>query len=461
MTTLAVLVVVCIVGMSFLTAAQGIYVGLYGIALRRAAANRYGRASGAGALSGWNGTREQNSFRETGSQSHRGEPDSLKQGSLMTAEVTNPRVAILLCVRGCDPSLVRCLASLDQQNWPDYEIWIGLDSPRDAALPLVEAFRGSARHPVRVFQLSQPDERGSLKCSLLAGMLESFGTGADVVAMVDADSVVEADWLGKLVGPLEDPAVGVVTGTRWLEPAPTGGFAWGSEVRAIWNAAAIVQMHLYGIPWGGTLALRMETIEQCGLIGHWREKFCEDTCLPRLLSGTGLRIVRPAGLMVTSDEACSLHSVRRWITRQLLTARLYHRDWPWVAVHGILVGSLSLFTLAMLLVCAGLQAWGLMGGLAAAWVGYQLASGFLLQWVAAMVWRHSGAGSAARTGWKHPLRMLLTIPLTQFVHLAATWAALLTREVVWRGIRYRLERGAIRRLNYHPYEQPAPAGSVQ
>jgi cellulose synthase/poly-beta-1,6-N-acetylglucosamine synthase-like glycosyltransferase len=35
----------------------------------------------------------------------------------------------------------------------------------------------------------------------------------DVVAFTDADCVVEPDWLGRLIGPLEDPAVGAAGGT--------------------------------------------------------------------------------------------------------------------------------------------------------------------------------------------------------------------------------------------------------
>src|SRR5579871_2214250 len=50
-----------------------------------------------------------------------------------------PKVQVLLCLRGVDPFLDRCLSGLANQDYPDYRVTIILDSWDDEALPFAEA----------------------------------------------------------------------------------------------------------------------------------------------------------------------------------------------------------------------------------------------------------------------------------------------------------------------------------
>src|SRR5205085_10102974 len=49
-----------------------------------------------------------------------------------------PRAAVILSLRGGDPSLTPCLERLLEQDYPDYSIWIVIDNRDDPAWALVD-----------------------------------------------------------------------------------------------------------------------------------------------------------------------------------------------------------------------------------------------------------------------------------------------------------------------------------
>ena len=167
-----------------------------------------------------------------------------------------PRAAVILCVRGLDPFLPACLTGLFRQDYPDYDVWIVVDSTRDAAWPVVnELARQSGKHEVHVLTLT---ERLATCTRKMAGMLQAMSNidaSHEIVALLDSDTIPHAAWLRELAAPLADPRVGVSSGNRWYMPAAATA---GSLVRYLWNVAAVVQMYWYDIGWGGSLAIQGE-----------------------------------------------------------------------------------------------------------------------------------------------------------------------------------------------------------
>ena len=205
-----------------------------------------------------------------------------------------------------------------------------------------------------------------------------------------------------------------------------------SWTRAVWNAAAVVLMTLWQIPWGGILCVRREVVES----SHWSELLtrglCEDTGLIEPLRQLGLSYrFEPELWMVDSDPAPGLLPLARWITRQLLTARLHHRAWPLVALHGV--------ASAVVLLLVVLQ-----GDWVVALV-YELGCLGLLCWVEQLV---QPASNPRLLGW------LVGLMPGQLVDGVATLAALLTRRISWRGVDYavsmRPSRVRILRDHWHP-----------
>ncbi len=376
-----------------------------------------------------------------------------------------PRVAVILCVRGTDPSLARCLDAIDAQTHPNFGIIIGLDSTADPAWAQVGKFQETAAHSVHIHVLKKIPEHCSLKCAVLAEIIDSLPASIISVALIDADSVVGRDWLERLTVPLNDEGVGAVSGTRWCEPAASSvPKFWGTYVRAVWNTAAVVQIQLYSIAWGGSLAMRLDTIRRLELTGQWLHQFCEDTMVTDALRSTGLRMVRPPGLLALNQETVPLSGVGSWITRQLLTVRLYNRNWPWVAAHGILVGLVATVSALVMLVAALTGAWTWLLVCVGGFAIYTVGSWGLLVRVSQLNSRpiFSATGQqlvSARRDW---IRWMVAVPLTQFIHFAATLRAIFARSVRWRGIQYDLGAGKICLREYRPYEtiETGPEHSV-
>ena len=243
-----------------------------------------------------------------------------------------PKAAVVLCLRGRDPFLEKCLELLLAQDYPDYQLHVVVDGRQDPAWQVAESLAeryGAER--VHIETLDDRRDTCSLKCSSVTQAIERLDPSFQVAALVDADTMPHSTWLRDLVAPLADERVGAATGNRWYMPA---GGSWGALVRYLWNAAAIVQMYWYEVPWGGTLAVKRKVIDDLDLLGRWRRAFCEDTMLYRQLGRRGLRVRFVPSLMMVNREDCGVGACRRWISRQLLTMRLYHPLWPLVLLHG-------------------------------------------------------------------------------------------------------------------------------
>ena len=282
---------------------------------------------------------QSNSLTASQSESGVGGGDGGGYGVDGDGDVYAPPAAIILCLKGAEESLGDCLVGLIGQQYPDFELNIVLYSPTDPSARIVKEFFSTVQQVPKIHFLEDPASTCSLKCSAICQAIQSLSDRIEVVAFVDGDAVVDERWLSDLVTPLGDTGIGATTGNRWYSPIEgrLGGF-----VRKIWNAAAIVQMQRYEIAWGGTLAIRKNIIDRCGLVAIWRKSFCEDTPLNSLFRKQKLHLHRVPNLIIENKETVSSLSAFHWISRQLLTVRLHHPAWKMVLLHGIATGIASI-----------------------------------------------------------------------------------------------------------------------
>jgi hypothetical protein len=350
-----------------------------------------------------------------------------------------PRAAVILCVRGLDPFLPACLTGLFQQDYPDYDVWIVVDSSRDAAWPVVNKLaHQSGKRNIRVLTLT---ERLATSSRKIAGMLQAMSqidASHEIVAGLDSDTIPHANWLRELAAPLKDPRVGVASGNRWYMPARLTA---GSLVRYLWNTAAVVQMYWYKIGWGGSLAIQGQFLRQSDLRERLANGFSDDTTICRCARAHGYRIAFAPALVMVNRETCSVRGVFGFLQRQLLAVRLAGSWWWAVVGHGVA-------TTAVLVLC------GLLGAVAAAtahwnaaaWIGTALATYWAsmvllivpLEWCARRVVRQRGETVRGWGAWGW-FRIAMAIPLTQGVHFAAMVAAVFARTHRWRGVRYQFD----------------------
>ena len=366
-----------------------------------------------------------------------------------------PKTAVVLCLRGPDPFLPACIEALLKQDYPRYDVRIIVDSPNDPARQLAEesAEKAAGQPPqVEIVPLIDRRDSCSLKCSSVLQAVAGLDESYEVVALLDADTVPHPSWLRDLVAPLADDRVGASTGNRWYMPAD-GSF--GALVRYAWNAAAVVQMFWYEIPWGGTLALKTETLRRSDLLDRWSRAFCEDTMVYSALRKLGMKVAFVPSLMMVNREACSISNFYHWVRRQLLAARLYHPGWPAVVVHCFGTALLQIVAIGLLLVAVPSADWQtaawLAAGLACYWVPMMLLMLGMEVCVRRIV-RARGEPTSWLAGFTS-LRFLAAIPLIQTVYPVALLSALLVRTVHWRGVFYRIGGPQqIRLIEYRPYQ---------
>jgi cellulose synthase/poly-beta-1,6-N-acetylglucosamine synthase-like glycosyltransferase len=364
-----------------------------------------------------------------------------------------PKTAVILCLRGADPFLPRCLRSLLNQNYPQYDLKLIVDSHEDPAWKIAsETITEQEATNVQISPLRIVRNSCSLKCSSLIQAVRELDDSYKVVALVDADTIVHLNWLRELVSPLGDAKVGATTGNRWY--VPTGSY-WGSLVRYVGNVSTVVQMFIFQIPWGGTLAVKTEVLRQTELLDKWGQALGEDFMMHDILKKHGFQVKFVPSLLIVNREETDLFNLIDYLKRLILFSRLYHPRWLALvseAVSSILFPTLlSVLVLeslleakweaaALLLVCYGVYTVGL------------LLIMLVLELEIQRVVR-SNDQAIAKLSATTIIKMLIGIPLTQWVYGLAMLSSLWTSTVTWRGVSYRVQGPwNVRLVEYRPYQ---------
>lgn len=364
-----------------------------------------------------------------------------------------PKAAAVLCLRGTDPFLPNCIEALLAQDYPCYDVRIVVDDRSDPAWQVVcDVIERVGADNVSVEALVDRRDTCSLKCSSVVQAIRGLDESYEVVALLDADTIPHRSWLRELVTPLADERVGAATGNRWYMPDQ---ISWGALVRYVWNAAAVAQMYLYRIAWGGTLAVKTKVFRESDLLERWGNAFCEDTMTFAALKKLGLSVAFVPTLMMVNRESCDIGGYFRWVRRQLLTARLYHPGWLMVALHGFVTSLAPPVALAITVYALVAGDW-----LSAAWTGgalavYELGLLLLLP-VVEMAMRRIVRARGERTNWLRLSALpqyALALPLTQLVYSLVLLSSLTVKKVDWRGVSYTIGGPfQIRLIEYRPYQ---------
>ncbi|HLP88959.1 MAG TPA: glycosyltransferase family 2 protein [Nostocaceae cyanobacterium] len=364
-----------------------------------------------------------------------------------------PKTAIILCLRGADPFLPKCIHALLNQNYPDYDLKIIIDSKDDPAWKVAyDTIQEANAANVQIRPLEKIRYNCSLKCSSLVQAISELDDSYKVIALVDADTIVHSDWLRTLVTPLADPQIGATTGNRWYLPS---GKYWGSTVRYLWNLSAAVQMYLYQIPWGGTFAIKTEVLHQTGLLQKWGQALSEDTQSCDILKKHKLKVKFVPSLMMVNREDCDLSSFFGWVKRQMFLARLYHHSW-WSIVADTCFSAIFPNTfLVLFLVSIWKAQWLAASTFISAYVVYTFALLLLVVAVEKRVQQvviHQGY-PPTKLSLSTALKILVTIPVSQLVCGVALFSTFWISTVKWRGVNYRvLSPWNIQMIEYRPYQ---------
>ena len=375
-----------------------------------------------------------------------------------------PNVAVILSLRGADPSLDRCITAAMSQDYGPYTLHIIVDSSCDPAWAVVEAILAGhtpqCQVRVSLHLRTELDPCRSLKLNAQRQVLTNLEDSVEAVAFLDADCIPSKTWLRQMITPLVDERVGAATGIRWSAPPDR---SWGTLARHVFNALAFPQMFLYRIPWGGSLAMRRTVIFQTGLLDRWACCLGEDTSTYGVLRASGLRLAFVPGATQVNTETTDLQGAYYFMLRQLVSVRAHHINWP-------VMMTMNLATIASFLICCILATVGVAGNVLANAQASMLAKFALLpaSYFAATVAAIFIADVLVRRfGHAPPYfvslpRLIVAVAIGIYKASYAMCTAPRIPTIEWRGITYDiLGKNRIHMRAYRPYPGSDGVASTQ
>ncbi len=332
------------------------------------------------------------------------------------AGAATPDVTVLKPLCGAEPQLYESLRSFCDQTHTRFQIVFGVRDPSDPALNVVR--RLQAEFPERALDIAidSTQHGSSLKVSNLVNMMRL--ARHDHLVVADSDVRVPRDYLIRVVAPLADPRVGIVTcAYRGLARNSPWSLLLASFINDWFMPSVFVAAALgsRAFAFGATIAIRRATLESIGGFESIADQLADDYRLGELTRKVGLRTMLSDVVVETCvDEASALDLVRHEL-RWLRTIR---------AVRP--AGYASSFVTFEVPVAA-------LGCLIAA--GSDAALAMLAITCAARLLLHCGVRKPVSA-----LSQLWVLPLNDLLAFTLWWWGFVSRRVHWREARYRVAR---------------------
>jgi cellulose synthase/poly-beta-1,6-N-acetylglucosamine synthase-like glycosyltransferase len=348
-----------------------------------------------------------------------------------------PMLLIVPC-RGVDVGLEDNLRSLFRQDYGDLRIRFVVSSADDPACAVIRRLMHAYPKVRAELLVAGIGERIGQKVHKLRVATADLPPETEYLAFADSDARLRRQGLRALVARLDRTGVGAATGYRWFVPAaPTLAnhllYSLNSRIAVLFGTAGPA------VVWGGSWAIRRQVFESLGIRGAWDGTLSDDLVASRLLGRAGLKIIFEPACMVTSPADVSMRGLMGFVRRQYLMGRLYtFKGWAFsllvsTFVHLVAVGNLGL--LGYCLGTGAATAW-IPAGVCGAWYLLSVLSGLLRQDMTLSYFPHLNTSLRRARHFE-----LWSGPLVALVNWISLLGSAVGREIRWRGIVYRVDRG--------------------
>jgi len=334
-----------------------------------------------------------------------------------------PPVSILKPLKGVDPAIYESFRSHCLKDYPEYEIIFGVSEGDDPAVEIVERLR--REFPTRAIELVVCHERlgTNVKVSNLVQMLTS--ARYEHLIVNDSDIRVASDYLRRVLAPLVQPAVGMVTCLYRGVPQPTLGSRLESlGISTDFAGGVLVARSLEGVQFGlgSTLAFRRGDLARVGGFEALLDYLADDYQLGKRIADLGLE-VRLSEVVV--DTFLPAYDFAGFFEHQLRWARSVRDSRRWGYVGMLLTYGLP---------------WALLTVAAARGALWSVAV-----LVVASILRGAVAVKVGRSALRDPrvLGLLPWLVLRDLVAVVVWCASFASDTIAWRGSHFHLRNGKL------------------
>ncbi len=376
-----------------------------------------------------------------------------------------PFVSIIAPCRGLDEDLEANLSALFEQDFPEYEILFVVDDENDEAVSVIQKIINRRDAETQREDLEKDKEKklfqknsASLRlCGknlvstklVVAGMATMSAGKAhnlrqavlevsdrsEVFVFVDSDARPAENWLRDLIAPLKDENIGAASGYRWFISKK---FSFASEMRSVWNASiasALGANQKTNFCWGGSMAIRRETCEKLEIREKWRGVVSDDFAVTRAMKEAELPIRFVPQALTASIENCSFKELLEFTTRQMKITRVYAPNLWIQSFIGSFIFNLVFVWGIFILVFSPIAAFSFWVALASLVIVSIFSIG--------KAWLRLNAVKLVLKDFENELNRQFWTQNTLWILSPAlffynAFSALLSRKIVWRGIKYEL-----------------------
>jgi ceramide glucosyltransferase len=351
-------------------------------------------------------------------------------GRRSIAASSPPRpVTILKPLCGAEEGLYENLRSFCEQDYPSFEIVLGVQNADDTALAVARCI--IADYPelsIRIV-IDERSRGSNRKVSNLRNMVEHAAYDWWVIA--DSDARVTPCYLSNVTAPLQISSVGLVTCLYRDVPSATIWSRLGAMYINDWFIPSVVLAQAFGrrdYVSGQTICVRRDTIETIGGLSALNDHLADDYQLGEMVRRSGFSVVLSQYVPDTRHHEASLTDLLNHEIRWMRTiAVLEPSSFRWL----FLSFNLPFALLGLLLSTGAL--WAHVGAAVLA------AIVALLRIFMHCRYRGGSGGGFYNDLWLIPIRDALTV---------YTWArALRASRIVWRGVEFRVtDEGIMQRI---------------
>jgi ceramide glucosyltransferase len=350
-------------------------------------------------------------------------------------------ISILKPISGLDPEAYANLASFCPQAYPEYQVICGTHDDKDAGAEVVRQLIND--FPAVDIQLVVSDHNigTNPKVSNLANML--LAARYPILLISDSDIRVGREYLRRVVQPLCDPNIGVVTCMYRSLTRHVTGILEALSISTGYHPSVLVARKIEGIKFalGASIVIRRAVLEAIGGFAAIANFLADDCQLGNFASRAGYGVVLSDYVV---EHVLSTSSFSELIRRQTRWARGNRVSRPW-GYLGLIFTHGTAMSLLLLLASAGSRfGWAVLG----------------IVWLArlTMGWVVGARYLNDRT----VKRFLWLVPVSDLIGFALWCRGFVGHTVSWRGRRFRLrECGEMVPLDGKPTVPPVSPAQGQ